>query len=66
MGSDDVHIYHNEVTDEFLASIHWSSRTLASIFLESMEFRDVVTVINVYCLIPSSKESFEILTERAA
>ncbi len=66
MGSDDVHIYHNENTREFVATIHWPSKTLASIFLESLEFTEATKAVNAACLIPSSKQSFEILRERAA
>ena len=66
MGADDAHIYHNEVSDEFLASIHWPTRSHASIFLESAEFQEATRELNVFALVPSSKEHFEILRERAA
>ncbi len=66
MGADDAHIYHNEVTDEFLASIHWPSKELATNFLNSREFQECTRILNTYCIIPSTKEHFEILKERAA
>lgn len=66
MNADNAHIYHNENTDEFLASIHWPSKKLATTFLESTKFQQATKELNVYCLVPSTKEHFEILTERAA
>jgi heme-degrading monooxygenase HmoA len=66
MGADDAHIYHNEESDEFLASIHWPSKELATNFLHSREFQECTSILNTYCIIPSTKEHFEILKERAA
>ena len=66
LGADDAHIYHNETTDEFLASIHWRSKSLAIQFLNSFEFEEATRELNIFALVPSTKEHFEILRERAA
>ncbi len=66
MNADAAHIYHNENTDEFLASIHWPSKKFANQFLESTEFQEATRKLNAFCLVPSNKEHFEILIERAA
>ncbi len=66
MGADTVGIYHNEDTDEYLASVHWPSEKFAKNFLKSGEFREATHELNTFCLIPSIKEHFEILRERAA
>ena len=66
MNADDAHIYHNETTDEFLASIHWPSKHHAATFLDSIDFKEGTRELNVFALIPSAKEHFEILIERAA
>jgi heme-degrading monooxygenase HmoA len=66
MSADDAHIYHNEVTDEFLASFHWPSKGAAIAFLNSDKFQEGTQELNLFTLIPSTKEHFEILKERAA
>lgn len=66
MGADTAHIYHNEDTDEYLASVHWSSKRLVDNFLQSGEFLEASKDLNTFCLIPSTKDHFEILRERVA
>src|SRR3989338_11326900 len=61
MGADTVGVYHNEDSDEYLASIHWPSEKLAKKFLSSSEFQEVTRELNSLCFIASSKEHFELL-----
>jgi len=66
MGADTVGIFHNEETDEYLASIHWSSESAAKKFLHSPEFREALQELAIFCPISSSGEHFELLHEKAA
>ena|SRR3990167_3215026 len=66
MGADSVGIFHNEDTDEYLASIHWPSEGSAKKFLNSPEFKEASQELSTFCSLPSIKDHFELFYEKAA
>lgn len=65
MGAHLSGLYHNEESDEFLSTSHWASKELAEKFLFSNELRKVTEEVNRFCLIPATREMFDILKEAA-
>ncbi len=59
-------IYHNEDTDEFIASSLWPNKELVEKFLNSLKCQQAIDEVNKLCLIPASRGVFEILKEAAA
>lgn len=65
MGATSVGLFHNEDTEEFLVSAHFPSKELVHAFLNSMAFKKANEETNQLCLIPATREMFEILHEAA-
>lgn len=65
MGANLSGLYHNEESDEYLSTSHWPSKDLAEKFLLSNELRKVTDEINRFCLVPATREMFDVLKEAA-
>lgn len=65
MGATSVGMFHNEETEEFLISAHFPSKELVLAFLNSPAFKKANEETNHLCLIPATREMFEILREAA-
>ena len=65
MGATTIGIYHNEDTEDYLASTHWPTKEKAQAFLDSKELEEANEKTNKFCLVPASREVFEILREAA-
>lgn len=63
MGATLVGLYHNEESDEFLSTSHWPNKETAENFLISNQLKKANETINKYCLIPATREMFDILRE---
>ena len=66
MGATMVGIYHNENTEEYLGSSHWPTALQAEKFIDSPALKSATEATNHLCLVPASREVFEILREAAA
>ena len=58
-------IYHNEETEEFLSSSHWSEKSKADKFLENSEYHKALKELNKLSLIPPSRAVYDFLREAA-
>jgi len=65
MGATSVGMFHNEETEEFLISAHFPTKELVEAFLNSPALQKATDETNHLCLIPATKEMFEILREAA-
>ncbi len=65
MGAHMCGLYHNEESEQFLSSSHWPTKQLAETFLLSNELRQVTEEVNRFCLVPATRDMFEILKEAA-
>lgn len=66
MGCDQLGMYHNEETEEFFATGHWSNKKAAEKFLASDALKEHTKELNKFCLVPASRETFDMLREAAA
>lgn len=65
MGATQTGVFHNQDTDEFFTSSHWPTQETAEKFLTSTDFKKANDELNHLCLVPASRELFEILREAA-
>ncbi len=65
MGATHVGLYHNEKTEEFLATAHWDEIEDAEKFLKSDKLKACGSNLNDLCLIPCSREIYDIFKEAA-
>ena len=65
-GAEMMGVYHNEDTEEFFATGHWPTKQAAERFLNSRDLQEATHEINRLCLVPVTRELFEILREAAA
>ena len=65
-GATEIGIYHNEETEEFFSIATWPTRDLVEKFLSTEELLNATREINRFCLVPVTRELFEILREAAA
>ncbi len=61
-----IAIYHNETTEEFIASGYWPTEKSCRDFLHSNELLLATRELSVVCLVPPSREIYEIYREAAA
>ena len=66
MGATNIGLYHNEETEEFFASGQWETEDAAEKFLRSEELATATEQLNEVCLVPTSREIFEVLKRTAA
>ena len=65
MGAHMVGLYHNEECEEFLSTSHWPSKKLAEEYLSSSKLKKATSEVNYCCLVPATREMFDILREAA-
>ena len=63
MGAHMAGLYHNEEYEEFLSASYWPSRKVAEAFLDSPKLKKITEELNKLCLVPASREMFDILRE---
>lgn len=66
IGATHMGLYHNEETDEFITIEHWPSQEACDNYLHSKELEHILSKLTDLCLIPPTREIFEILKEAAA
>ena len=64
-GANWACIYHNEETEEFLFSSHWTTKKEAEKFLQDKAYLKALIDLNKLSLIPPSKASYDFLKEAA-
>jgi heme-degrading monooxygenase HmoA len=64
-GATWASIYHNEETEEFLSTSHWSEKTKAEKFLEHPKYHKALKELNKLSLIPPSRAVYDFLREAA-
>lgn len=65
-GATHMGLYHNEETDEFITIEHWPSKALCDQYLHSKELELQLETLTELCLIPPTREIFEVLKAAAA
>lgn len=64
-GANWASIYHNEETEEFLSSTHWTTKREADKFLLDKEYLKALKELNKISLIPPSRATYDFLREAA-
>lgn len=64
-GANWASIYHNEETEEFLSSTHWSTKKEAEKFLKDKDYLKALNELNKLSLIPPSRAIYDFLREAA-
>ena len=65
MGATHMGLYHNEETDEFITVEQWPSKALCDQHLHSKELESELQTLTELCLIPPTREIFEVLKSAA-
>ncbi len=64
-GANWAGIYHNEETEEFLFSTHWTTKKEADKFLKDKEYLKALIDLNALSSIPPSRATYDFLREAA-